>query len=356
MARSSKHNSISAVDLFCGAGGLTHGLIKAGIPVVAGFDVDPACKYPFEANNRAEFVLADVATLSPETLAKAFGDGEDRVLVGCAPCQPFSRYAQRVTRSEESKWSMLEHFARLVESVRPTIVSMENVPELERQAVFEAFAIRLKSAGYHVTSTKVFCPEYGIPQLRTRLVLLASMRGPLKLLPPTHKPHKYRTVKHAINALPALSPGEVDPNDSLHRASRLSELNLRRIRVSKPGGCWRDWPSELVADCHRSESGKTYPSVYGRMEWDAPAPTITTQFFGYGNGRFGHPSQDRAISLREGAILQSFPKSYKFIPPKSDASFAELGRLIGNAVPVRLGEIIGKSIVRHLEGSDGKAN
>jgi DNA (cytosine-5)-methyltransferase 1 len=124
---------------------------------------------------------------------------------------------------------------------------------------------------------------------------------------------------------------------------------MQRIRASKPGGTWRDWESSLVAKCHRKKKGKTYPSVYGRMEWDAPSPTITTQFFGFGNGRFGHPKQNRAISLREGAILQSFPENYRFAQADGEYPMKTIGRLIGNAVPVRLGQAIGKSILQHIE-------
>ena len=156
--------------------------------------------------------------------------------------------------------------------------------------------------------------------------------------------------------LDALEAGGKYTNDPLHRACRLSSLNLKRIRASKAGGTWRDWPMRLRAKCHREESGQTYPSVYGRMEWDRPAPTITTQFFGFGNGRFGHPDQDRAITLREGAILQSFPEGYEFSPKGEPVQFSTLGRLIGNAVPVRLGEAIGNSIHRHLKASLGEAN
>ena len=136
--------------------------------------------------------------------------------------------------------------------------------------------------------------------------------------------------------------------DKLHVASALSEKNLRRIKVSKPGGTWRDWPDDLVADCHRAESGRTYPGVYGRMEWDKPSPTVTTQCYGFGNGRFGHPEQDRAISLREAAILQSFPRDYAFVPDDGEVSFKVLGRLIGNAVPVDLGRAIARSINTHI--------
>ncbi|MEK7357168.1 MAG: DNA cytosine methyltransferase, partial [Bdellovibrionota bacterium] len=121
-----------------------------------------------------------------------------------------------------------------------------------------------------------------------------------------------------------------------------------RIQHSKPGGSWRDWPDELIAKCHRKKKGRTYPSVYGRMKWDAPSPTITTQFYGFGNGRFGHPEQNRAISLREGSILQTFPRDYVFVKPGDEYRFKVIGRLIGNAVPVRLGEVIGNTIKLHL--------
>jgi DNA (cytosine-5)-methyltransferase 1 len=339
---------VAAVDLFCGVGGLTHGMVKAGIQVVAGIDLDPACRFPFEANNNSRFIHGDIVDISSRKLLAAYPANSTRILVGCAPCQQFSRYARRQERTTDQKWGLLEHFSRLVKGVRPTIVSMENVPELTRHDVFREFSRLLESSGYHVTYSNVFCPDYGIPQLRTRLVLFASLLGELRLLPPTHRSSTYRTVKQAIAKLPPLTPGGIDSKDALHRSCNLSELNQERMRASRAGGYWRDWPDHLIADCHKAESGKTYPSVYGRMEWDKPAPTITTQFYGYGNGRFGHPEQDRAISLREGSLLQSFPKSYRFCSKSDIVSFSVLGRLIGNAVPVRLGKIIGNSILTHV--------
>jgi DNA (cytosine-5)-methyltransferase 1 len=178
------------------------------------------------------------------------------------------------------------------------------------------------------------------------MVLLASRHGSIDMIPPTHV--KAKTVRQAIGRLRPLSAGESAPRDKLHATATLSDTNLKRIKVSKPGGTWRDWPKYLVADCHRAESGRTYPGVYGRMEWDKPAPTMTTQCYGFGNGRFGHPEQNRAISLREAAILQSFPRGYAFIPKNGEVSFSALGRLIGNAVPVNLGRAIASSIKQHL--------
>ncbi len=343
----------TAVDLFCGAGGLTRGLLDAGIPVAAGYDVDEACRFPYKHNNPgAEFKKISVTDLTAATLAAHYPTGHTRILVGCAPCQTFSKYTQGLDNDRDPKWKLLDQFARLVRELKPDIVSMENVPELQRHAIFDRFLDTLADEGFHFTRERekqvVYCPDYGIPQQRSRLVIVASRLGPIELIAPTHSPARHRKVRDVLNGLPALPAGGVHDGDPLHRTSRLSPLNLRRIRHSKPGGTWRDWPRRLVADCHRVQTGKTYPSVYGRMEWDQPSPTITTQFFGFGNGRFGHPEQDRAISLREGAILQSFPHNYQFVKPGGDYCFKTIGRLIGNAVPVRLGEIVGKTIKRHL--------
>ena len=156
------------------------------------------------------------------------------------------------------------------------------------------------------------------------------------------------TVRQAIGGLPPISDGTSNPNDIMHISSRLSSLNKRRIQQSVPGGTWRDWDKELQLDCHKKTSGKSYPSVYGRMVWDEPSPTITTQFYGIGNGRFGHPEQDRALSLREGAILQSFPPDYRFVENEEQLNKRKLGMQIGNAVPVKLAFAIGESIVVNL--------
>jgi len=160
-----------------------------------------------------------------------------------------------------------------------------------------------------------------------------------------------RSVRETIGALPPITAGGIDPQDNLHVSSKLSPTNLKRIKASVPGGTWRDWDEELLAACHRKSSGATYPSVYGRMEWDKPSPTMTTQCFGFGNGRFGHPEQDRAISLREAAMLQTFPRDYKFVPENGRVVFDKLGRLIGNAVPVRIGEVIADALVGHVTES-----
>lgn len=345
---------MSAVDLFCGAGGLTRGLLNAGIRVEAGYDIDENCRYPYEHNNSpAKFHKQCITKLTGKQLSKHFRKRDIRILVGCAPCVTFSKYTQGRDHRSDPKWSLLRDFARLIRELKPDIVSMENVPEVQRHSVFNEFLETLAAQGFHFAKEPatriVYCPDYGVPQQRTRMVLVASRFAPIKLVPPTHRPNQYRTVSGALGSLPALKAGEVCSRDPMHRTSRLSDLNLRRIRHSKPGGTWRDWPAGLIAKCHEAKTGRAYSSVYGRMEWNQPSPTITTQFYGFGNGRFGHPKQARGLSLREGALLQSFPKSYAFVKRGSKYYFARVGMMIGNAVPVRLGEIVGRTIKRHLE-------
>lgn len=337
----------SCVDLFCGAGGLTHGFVLEDIPVVAGIDFDPACRFPFEANNNAKFIERDVSQITASELKTLFDDADVKILAGCAPCQPFSTYAQRYDiNSKDGKWGLLYEFARLAKGTKPDLITMENVPSVAKHQVFHDFVATLKRLGYHVWFDVVDSSQYGVPQTRRRMVLLASSIGQIKLVEPTHK--KPKTVRQAIGRLRAVSAGEAASRDRLHVAATLSEKNIKRIKASRPGGSWRDWPRHLVAECHQAKSGKSYPGVYGRMEWDKPAPTMTTQCYGFGNGRFGHPEQDRAITLREAAMLQSFPRDYEFIPPNGEASFSVLGRLIGNAVPVDLGRAIARSIKSHL--------
>ena len=343
----------AAIDLFCGAGGLTRGLLDAGVQVSAGYDTDQMCRFPYEHNNPGTtFHQRSVTELTGRDLARHYPKGHARILVGCAPCQTFSKYTQGLKNQRDPKWTLLRDFARLVRESKPHIVSMENVAELQRHEIFDDFMSVLADEGFHFTEDPkkwvVYCPDYGVPQHRRRIVIVASRLGPIELIPPTHRPSEYRTVADVLRKLPPLGAGEVSETDALHRTSGLSARNLRRIRASKPGGTWREWPRMLRADCHKEESGAHYSSVYGRMEWGKPSPTITTQFYGFGNGRFGHPEQDRGLSLREGAILQSFPKTYRFAEPATDFHTKRIGKLIGNAVPVRVGVAIGKTIVKHL--------
>ena len=345
---------VVCVDLFCGAGGLTHGLIEAGVRVVAGVDSDEACEHPYTANHEGiAFHKHDIAKLKASEVEKWFGDASIRVLAGCAPCQPFSSYSQRYETVGTEHWGLLNHFARLVEEIVPDIVTMENVPTVTKHKVFDDFVATLRRLGYEGWYEVVDCAEYGLPQRRRRTVLLASLHGAIELR--KAEASEAKMVEDVLKGLPIIRHGGTNENDPLHTASRLSRLNLERIKASKPGGSWRDWPKHLVAKCHRKETGKSYPGVYGRMKWNEPAPTLTTQFYGFGSGRFGHPTQARGLSLREGAILQGFPQDYSFVPDGKPIQFKVLGRLIGNAVPVELGRAIGESIIEHVKRHVGQS-
>lgn len=342
----------TAVDLFCGAGGLSYGMKRAGVHICAGIDIDPACRHPFEANVKAKFHEIDAVDLSTEFVESLFPDDDSpRVLAGCAPCQPFSSYSHS---SRQNKWKLLNKFGDLVDCLRPEVVTMENVPGLTRHPVFEKYILTLKRAGYRYAYRVVSCAEYGVPQTRKRLVLMASRLGDIKLEPPARDKSRFATVRNTIQHMKPIKAGEALGKDRLHRSSTLSKTNMRRIRSSVQGGTWRDWDSKLRAACHTKETGKSYRNVYGRMSWDEPSPTITTLFFGFGNGRFGHPKQNRAISLREGALLQTFPPRYSFVPDGEDVYTNRIGRLIGNAVPVKLGVAIGRCIKKHVRERNGR--
>ncbi|MDR3339229.1 MAG: DNA cytosine methyltransferase [Candidatus Symbiothrix sp.] len=344
-----KKNS-AVIDLFCGIGGLSQGFVLEGYNVISGYDNDKSCRYAFESNNHAKFYEEDIFKLNGKDLNEQFGD-KLKILVGCAPCQPFSTYSFRVRKKDPKKINLLYSFSRLIEETQPTIVSMENVPQLvdfAKFTIFQDFCDRLKSLNYFVSYQVVYCPDYGIPQKRKRLVLLASKLGEISLISPTHAPDRYITVRNIIGNLSPVKAGEYDPQDPLHRARKLSDMNLKRIQQAKEGGTWKDWNDELLPECFKRKSGNTYRSVYGRMKWDEPAPTMTTHCTGLGNGRFGHPEQDRAITLREAALIQSFPMEYKFYESIDKYNPSVICKQIGNAVPPKLGQIIAKSIKEHL--------
>jgi len=341
--------SVTAVDLFCGAGGLTRGLMNFGIKVTHGVDFDANCKYAYEKNNReAKFVEMSVADLSGDIVKKWLSGPDIKLLAGCAPCQPFSKYSS-TRKSEDDKWRLLKEFERIVKDSEPDLVTMENVPQLRTHGVYIDFVRFLQELGYYVDFEVISCAKYGLPQMRKRLVLVASKFGEIRIIRPHVAPGEYVTVKDAIGHLPKIKAGEYCEKDPLHYAASLSSKNLKRIINSKPGGTWRDWPESLRAECHVKKTGSTYASVYGRMEWSKPSPTITTQSYGYGNGRFGHPEQNRALTLREAAILQSFPDDYEFYEPGTEMSTRVLCTMIGNAVPVRLGEVVGETFKQHLD-------
>lgn len=367
---------VVAIDLFAGVGGLSYGLQRAGIPVVAGVDVDPDCTHPFEVNVDGEFLHRDVGAvlddwpgtdappLDVADLADRYPDDEDavRVLVGCAPCQPFSDLNNGQGAADPEKWDLLRAMRRVVEElpVAIDVVAIENVPGAAEVDVYtDAFRPCFEANGYNVWEGVVDCADYCVPQARDRFVMLASRLGEVELLDPTRSKNDVITVRRAFadHDLSDLDAGEWDPEcHRLHKAAGLRGDNPARMRATAEGENWHDLPEDLKP---ASEAGSSYVS-YGRMWWDEPAPTLTTNFYNWGSGRFGHPrydddpqkSTDRAISAYEAAILQTFPPDFEFLPPDAKPRLARLGQLIGNAVPPRLGAVIGGSIRRHLDVQD----
>lgn len=338
--------SIVAVDVFCGAAGLSLGLQQSGIDIAAGIDVDPSCRYPFEENIGAKFIQKDIKKVSASEVSELFGSARLKVLAGCAPCQPFSGYTTK-RRDKDERWDLLFEFLRLARGFLPDILTIENVPRLSLLPLWKEVVAELHSLGYHTAWDILDASKFGVPQQRKRLVLVASRLAPISLPSPTYD--EVATVETAIGMLPEIGAGTRNLVDPLHSSRALTQKNLERIRISRPAGSWRDWPEDMQVDCHKTDQGRTYPSVYGRMSWNHPAPTITTQFYGYGNGRFGHPVQDRAITLREGAILQSFPSDFKFVQKDEKVNFRKIGKLVGNAVPPKLALEIGRAIVKHVD-------
>ena len=342
------NKDIRVIDLFSGIGGLTYGFKSVGLNVVAGIDNDSSCAYGYETSNQTRFILRDINDVTSKDIEELFGGAEIKVLAGCAPCQPYSKLNPRGTTHQ--KLAPLSKFAALIRSTKPHVVSMENVSGLcntDKYPIFKEFLATLDDLHYHYDYRVINTADYGVPQNRVRLVLLASRLGPISVPRPTHDTHI--TLREVIGDLPPISDGEVNIDDPLHYSSKLNDVNLRRIKATpRNGGTQKSWPEELLLECHKKESGKTFSSVYGRMWWDRPGSTITTQCYGLGNGRHGHPDQDRAISLREAARIQTFPDSYIFYDVGFGLKYGEVAKFIGNAIPVRLGEVLGKSILNHI--------
>ena len=340
--------TISVIDLFCGAGGLSYGLQTAGIVVTAGVDNDSACAYPFETNINASFIEKNITDVTGDQLRPLWLPKSIRLLAGCAPCTPFSTYRRGVDTSHEDKWPLLAEFGRLVRETRPELVTMENVPRIGSSTVFMEFVTGLTEAGYSVDFESCSGLDFGLAQTRRRLVLVASRLGAIAISREKSDRRQNRTVRDVIGKLPPLVAGCADPKDALHTARALSEINMKRIKASKPGGTWKDWPKHLRAPCHKKATGASFRNVYARMEWDKPSPTITTLSHNFGTGRFGHPEQDRAISLREAAMIQGFPRSYQFVRARKPVHYTTVGRLIGNAVPPPLGAAVGRILIDHV--------
>lgn len=343
--------TIVGIDFFCGAGGATIGFQNAGIQVLKGIDNDPTCKETYEKNcSPAKFLLKDVDDLKAEDVLDGIHLSKEDCLffIACAPCQPFSRFVRKSV--DDDRAHLILTFAKFVRQLTPDIVFIENVPGLAKASqgkILEKLlqTLELRELSYEYEWNLVDAKSHGVPQKRLRFIMLASRMGKIPfpaeaygkdLLP-------YITVRDTISKYPPIGAGETHKDVSNHATRALSELNLKRIRKTpKKGGSRKDWPRDLWLDCHLNSSGHT--DVYGRMNWGKPSPALTCKCWSLSNGRFGHPEQDRAISLREAAALQTFPDDFVFYGKNTN-----IARHIGNAVPPLIAEVFGKAIVNFVD-------
>lgn len=332
---------ISVVDFFSGCGGTSLGLRNAGMKILAGIDHDTDAADTFRLNfPEARFFERDIREMHPDDLEALLPAEGEVLFAGCAPCQPFSRQ-NRSKKENDHRRQLLTEFQRFVTALKPDHVIVENVPGLQRvggNGPLAKFISALKKYGYEVAWEILHASHYGVPQRRSRFVLLASLDARVVRFPePTHGADRkpLAEVQDWMRGLPPLRAGAVDPYDPDHCAMAISELNLKRIRATPEGGGRSAWPEELLLDCHAGHKG--HSDVYGRLAWDRPASAMTTRCLSYSNGRFGHPIEDRAISVREAACLQTFPREFKF-----SGNITSRGRQVGNAVPPLLAEAIGR--------------
>lgn len=355
----SEKYTYKAVDFFCGGGGMSYGMQKAGVKILAGIDYEPACKETYEANIKdAEFILADVFNLTAKDLQNKLNlkrNDDDLILIGCSPCQFWSIINTDKNKSEKSK-NLLVEFRRFVEYLKPGYVVVENVPGVLRKKEESGLAsficwLKENQNGYKVHFDVHNVNEYGVAQNRKRFTLIANRVSDEEIIP-LKKIGEKLTVKDVIgigNGFPKINAGHKDESVFLHTVPSLSSINKERLQlVKKDGGNRFGFANnerlQLKCFIDRNDSFK---DTFGRLWWNRPAPTITTKFSSISNGRFVHPDEDRALSLREGASLQSFPKSYKFY----GRSVSSIARIIGNAVPPEYAKRIGLAIIKNKNGT-----
>ena len=348
-------NPVKVFDFFCGCGGASSGLQVSGMEIAFGLDNDPDAHRTFALNfPEAEFIEDDIEKVPASAIDSVVAAWVDHPLLfnACAPCQPFSRQRRGITSTGDERLELIIHLLRFVRRHRPEMVFVENVPGLSEGSVgariFQRLLHTLRALGYSTNHHVVRSQDFGVPQRRARLVLLASLCGAVPFPKPTHgtdRPNTgHPTVAEWIGSLPAISAGETHPTIPNHRAAKLSPLNLQRIRATPPGKGWRDLPPELKPKS-RQAGFSGYTDVYGRLRWDTPAPALTTRCISYSNGRFGHPEQDRAISVREAACLQTLPADFVLT-----GNLTSQARQVGNAVPALLAQRFGECITEHLAG------
>ena len=350
-----KKTKLKAIDFFCSGGGMSFGMQQAGIDVIAGIDFDPECQKTYEANIKgAKYILEDVSKLKEADLSKEIEikkNDNDLIMIGCSPCQYWTIIRTSKNKSEQSK-DLLREFHRLVKYYNPGYVVVENVPGIlnkQKESGLIRFVDDLKKRGYVVHYEVVHLNNYGVPETRKRFSLIANRVTNKEIF--SEPDNSCPTVSDFIgvkNGCPKISAGHNDTTNFIHTTAGLSDANIKRLKLTpKDGGSRKSWANtKLQLEAYKKKDRKiSFSDTYGRMSWNKPAPTITTKFFSISNGRFAHPDEDRAISLREGATLQTFPESYKFI----GTNVSSIARMIGNAVPPLYAKKLGLTIIKNHE-------
>ena len=349
--------ALTAVDIFAGAGGLTVGLKRSGFRVVAAVEREAHSFATHKANHpEVKCLKQDIATVSGAALQQFAGTERIDLLAGCPPCQGFTSLTAKY-KQEDPRNTLILEMARLAEAIQPRAILMENVPGMTQKGgpLYDQLRSRLQALGYRLTEGVLQVADYGVPQLRRRFVLLGGRGFEIALPDATHSGAPtgdlapWRTVRDAIEDMPeppglasAKARGHVERTD-WHVVRDLSPKNIDRIRSARAGATWIHIPEHLRPDCHRN-GYVGFTNVYGRMEWDRPSPTITGGCTTFSKGRFGHPTADRTISVREAALLQTFPSDYRFDTPYMDYVCS----MIGNALPCIFAEALSRTCVEQL--------
>lgn len=350
MASQYKKNTLVAVDLFSGGGGLTVGLKRAGFRVVGAVELEPEAASTFQANHPdTTLFIQDICYVRGQDLLALSPTGKIDLLSGCPPCQGFTSLTAKYRR-DDPRNMLINEMLRLVEEVKPRAVMMENVPGLVQRGkhLLDPVVTRLEELGYRVNLNILQVADYGVPQVRRRLVLLAGLGFHIPMPEPTHSSNEnglppWRTVRDAISNFPApIAFGEAKrigkfPTRDWHIVRDLSPQNMARLKAARPGENWKTIPEHLRPPCHQG-GYRGFSNVYGRMEWDKASPTITGGCTTLSRGRYGHPEEDRTISVREAATLQTFPDNYIF-----DTSYMDSAcNIIGNALPCMFAEQVSR--------------
>ncbi len=335
---------LTAIDLYCGAGGLTEGLKQAGFSVIGAVDISPLAIEAFEANHPETVAWRrDVRGLSPTEVMNRLqiAPGDLDLLAGCPPCQGFSsmRTHRQATHVEDRRNALVAQFARFAEALEPRALMMENVPALREDRRLKLMLTRLRKRGYELSYDVLNAADYGVPQRRRRFVLIALRGGAVSFAPPEKAT---ATVRDALEGLPDAGKS----SDPLHDHGERRSPAIRDLisEIPRDGGSRSDLGRERQLQCHLRLRG--WYDVYGRMSWAKLAPTITGGCINPSKGRFLHPEENRAITLREAALLQSFPPDYKFPLTRGKYQAADL---IGNALPPRFVAAQAKQIAAALQ-------